>query len=182
MRLLLLSRPGREMPAERQGNVAAPIDAERGDSPVAGSGSDGDGGFSLVEVLVAITILVVGLLGLALMQTTAIKANALASRSAIATRLAQDRLEQFKSAVFPAIVSSPTAGYDTGTMTPRYENLPEAAGDSPPPVQGTTFSRVWLVNDVSPTLKRITVWVCWQDDRRIWHNVMLVTQRSDVGV
>ncbi len=70
-------------------------------------------GFSLVEVLVALTILAVGLLALALLQTTAIKGNALASKSTIATQLAQDRLEQFRHTAWTAIVSSPAGGYDT---------------------------------------------------------------------
>ncbi len=149
------------------------------------SSGNREGGFSLIEVLVAITILAVGLLALALLQTTAIKGNALASKSTIATQLAQDLLEQLKDMPFAAITSSPTTGFDTGTMKPRYGNLPGAAGVNPPPpppVQGTTFSRVWRVEILSSTLKRITVWVCWQDDRQSWHNVMLVTQRSDVGV
>ena len=139
-------------------------------------------GFTLIEVLVAITILAVGLLALALMQTTAIKANALSSKSTMATQLAQDRLETFKNISFAAIVSSPAAGYDTATMRPQYANLPGAAGDTPPPVRGTTYYRVWFVTNNSATLRTITVWVCWQDERQIWHNVMLSTQRTNIGV
>ena len=139
-------------------------------------------GFTLIEVMVALTILAVGLLALALMQTTAIKANALSSHSTVATQLAQDRLETFKNISFAAIVSSPAAGYNTATWTPQYANLPGAAGDTPPPVRGTTYYRVWFVTNNSATLRTITVWVCWQDERQIWHNVMLSTQRTNIGV
>ena len=138
-------------------------------------------GFTLIEVLVAITILAVGLLALALMQTTAIKANALSSKSTMATQLAQDRLETFKNVSFAAIASSPAAGYDTATMTPQYANLPGAAGDNSVR-RGTTYYRVWYVANNSATFRTITVWVCWRDEHQIWHNVMLATQRTNIGV
>ena len=138
-------------------------------------------GFTLIEVLVAITILAVGLLALALMQTTAIKANALSSKSTVATQLAQDRLEQFKNVSFAAIASSPAAGYDNVTMRPQYANLPGAAGDNSVR-RGTTYYRVWYVANNSATFRTITVWVCWRDERQIWHNVMLATQRTTIGV
>jgi hypothetical protein len=25
------------------------------------------------------------------------------------------------------------------------------------------------------------VWCCWKDDTAQWHNIMLVTQRADIG-
>ena len=138
-------------------------------------------GFSLVEVLVALTILAVGLLALALLQTTAIKGNALASKSTIATQLAQDRLEQFRHTAWTAIVSSPAGGYDTATLTPVYSAFPGSQGDVVT-VRGTDFYRAWFVSNDSATMRTITVWACWQDERQIWHNVMLVTRRTDVGV
>lgn len=51
-------------------------------------------GFSLIEMLVAIVILTVGLLGLAQLQITAIKANSQSTTSIAATALAQQALEQ----------------------------------------------------------------------------------------
>jgi type IV pilus assembly protein PilV len=140
-------------------------------------------GFSLVEVLVALSILAVGLLALALLQVTAIKGNAIASKWTIATHFAQDRLEQFRHVAWDNIVSSSAAGYNLGTMTPQYANLPGAAGTgTPPPVRGVTYYRVWNVaNNATNSLKTITVWCCWQDENLSWHSVMLVTQRSNIG-
>ncbi|MBW2615742.1 MAG: prepilin-type N-terminal cleavage/methylation domain-containing protein [Deltaproteobacteria bacterium] len=50
-------------------------------------------GFTLIEVIVAISILTVGLLAVAKMQTAAIQGNFFAYRTSQATTLAQDRLE-----------------------------------------------------------------------------------------
>lgn len=144
----------------------------------------GKEGFSLIEVLVALAILAVGLLGLALFQVTAIKGNAIASKWTVATDLAQDQIERFRHAAWTDITSSPATGYNTGTMTPNYANLPGAAGDAPAPVRGTAFYRIWYVNPAttaSNTMTTITVWCCWRDDASQWHNVMLVLQRTNVA-
>ena len=51
------------------------------------------GGFTLLEVMVAIAILSIGILGVATMQTSAMRANFRGYRLTEATTLAQDRLE-----------------------------------------------------------------------------------------
>lgn len=140
-------------------------------------------GFSLIEVLISLTILAVGLLGLALLQTTAVKGNEIANKSTVATELAQDTLERFRRVAWANVLSqADTAAFDT-SPTPIYASLPAAAGDSVT-VRGTTYYRIWRVdpNVATATLKTITVWCCWQDDRTGWHSVMLVAQRSSVGV
>jgi type IV pilus modification protein PilV len=142
-------------------------------------------GFSLIEVLVALTILAVGLLALAVLQVTAIKGNAIASKWTIATEQAQDKLERFRHFTWDNIVSSNAAGFNTVTMTPVYTNLPAAAGDSgidDAAVRGTPFYRVWYVSsNAANTLKTITVWCCWRDEQSAWHSVMLVAPRSNIG-
>ena len=57
----------------------------------------GEGGFTLIEVIIAISILTVGLLAVATMQTAAIQGNFFAYRTTEATTLAQDRLEYLLS-------------------------------------------------------------------------------------
>jgi len=140
-------------------------------------------GFSLIEVLISLTILAVGLLGLALLQTTAVKGNEIANKSTVAHELAQDTLERFRRVAWANVISqADTTAFNT-TPTPIYASLPGAAGDNVT-VRGTTYYRIWRVdpNVATATLKTITVWSCWQDDRMVWHSVMLVAQRSSVGV
>lgn len=140
----------------------------------------GEEGFSLIEVLVALTILAVGLLSLALLQVTAIKGNADAAKSSIATDLAQTKLELFRRDAWTAIGNSTNTTFDAGT-TPIYASVPSDAGDNVA-VRGTMFYRIWRVlPNATDSLKTITVWTCWQDDRGNWHSVMLVTQRANVG-
>jgi type IV pilus assembly protein PilV len=141
----------------------------------------GEEGFSLIEVLVSLAILAVGLLGLALLQVTAVKGNATASKSTVATGLAQDKLEWFRNSGWDNIVSSTGLDNSSVPMIPTYANFPGTEGDSRS-VRGTPFYRVWFVNsNPANTFKTITVWCCWRDDRGNWHNVMLVTQRTPLG-
>ena len=137
-------------------------------------------GFSLIEVLVALTILSVGLLGLAMFQVTAIKGNAIASKWTVATELAQDRLERFRHVDWTSIQSSVPGGFVPGTQPAQsaYGSLGGGVGDNTL-VRGTQYYRAWQVSsNATNSLKTITVWCCWKDDAAQWHNIMLVTQRA----
>jgi type IV pilus assembly protein PilV len=162
------------------------MDRESEDPVITGTrhSTRGEEGFSLIEVLVALTILAVGLLSLAILQVTAIKGNAGASKSTIATDLAQTKLELFRRDAWVAIDNSTSTTFDRRT-TPIFASVPAAAGNSVTVTGaggGTTFYRIWRVlPNATDSLKTITVWTCWQDDRGDWHSVMLVTQRANVG-
>ena len=70
---------------------------------------DGEGGFSLVEVMIAILILTVGLLSLAQMMVVAANSNALSGRMTASAALAKEQLELLKAAPFylnPADISA----------------------------------------------------------------------------
>lgn len=136
-------------------------------------------GLTLLEVLVALTILSVGLLGIALLQITAVRGNASAHVSVLAARFAQDRLEELRREAFPGIVSSPGL---TPEGRPDLAALPANTGVSSIPAgRGVRIYRVWAVSETTPTLKTISVWSCWRDDTGRWRTVHLATQRGDVS-
>lgn len=66
-------------------------------------------GFTLVEVLVATTILAIGLLSLALMQLHALKGGSTGRHTTTAAVVARDQLEQLQRASWTAIPA--TAGW-----------------------------------------------------------------------
>ena len=143
------------------------------------NGHSPEAGFSLIEVLVALTILAVGLLGLALLQTTAIKGNTIASKSSIAVQVAQHKLEWFRNQPWVTIISSGTIS-DNATATAVYATLPGNPGGDTVVAGGTPFYRVWAVTPVTVTLRTVTVWACWKDEKGTWHNVMLSTDMANL--
>ena len=120
-------------------------------------GAGAQDGFTLIEVLVAMTIFAIAILGLAIGATSVIRANQTSLYTTIATNLAQDRLEELKSR---------TAANITTTGSP--ENNISVSGV---PVQ---FNRSWTVtsncNSVSGLIC-VTVTVSWTD--YISHNVVI---------
>jgi prepilin-type N-terminal cleavage/methylation domain-containing protein len=107
-------------------------------------------GFSLIEVLVAIGIFSVAILGLAVGAITITRANKTSQFHTVGTNLAQDKLEQLKASAFAAV---------------------GAGGDVPPPVQGVAFTRNWTVTNSTATFKQINVTVSWTD--YFTHNVII---------
>lgn len=107
-------------------------------------------GFTIIEVLVALSIFSIGLLALATMQISAIRTNGFAYRVNIATLLAQDLLEDYKRLGYDGIPS-------TGNYTDNNP-LNEYGANDPAGI----YNRTWTVAD-NGWRKTITVMVAWTD-------------------
>jgi len=120
-------------------------------------------GFTLVEILIAILLLVIALVGLASVTVSVIKGNDLSRMVTTATTLAKDKMEELKN------LSTTSAGYD-------------ALIDGSPTVLEAIYTRAWTVGAVGVTapdddttkMKKITVTVTWTWNGRS-HNVTLNT-------
>jgi len=137
------------------------------------------GGFSLLEVLIALSVLAIGLLGLAMFQVTAIQGNSSASDTVAATYYGQDQMERLQLVPFDNLVSSPygiSGGLPDNTIQSITDSEQTTASK-----KGQRFHRVWAVSNVTPTLKMIRLWVYWWDQRGRPHTVQLVTQRGKVS-
>ena len=113
----------------------------------------GSQGFTLMEVLIAIVILSVGLLGMASLTVGIIKGNAFSKNASTATTLAQDKMEEISekdySDVAPetkATLLSPFANYEREVAVDTT-TFPDIVG---PPAQ--------LIG-----MKIVTVTVSWTD-------------------
>ena len=115
------------------------------------SGLRNNKGFTLVEIMIAIFILVIALLGLISVTVMVIKGNSFSKTMTTATTLAKDRMEQLKNTAYGSLAG----GTDTAE---------------------SIYTRTWIVNDNSPAanMKTIAVTVTWS-----WqgapHNVPLRT-------
>lgn len=79
-------------------------------------------GFTLLEVLLAIAILSVALLGMATLTGSIIGSNQLADQTTTATTLAQNKIEEFKNKRYSSITTysdSPSIYTRTWTVTPN---------------------------------------------------------------
>jgi len=103
------------------------------------------GGFSLVEVLVAIGIFAFAMLGLAIGAVTITRANFTSQYHTVATNVAQDVLEQIRSLPFAAVNCVGICDFGSQTF------------------QNVNFARTWTVNPATATFKQINVTVAWID-------------------
>jgi type II secretory pathway pseudopilin PulG len=145
-----------------------------------------EGGFSLLEVFVALLILSLGVLFLAMVQMTALNAKApfFSSNVRMATDLAQEAIDRLFQVPWGELRSSHPDGFQMGEegVTPAFSRLVASSGDSVT-FQETTYYRLWQVtpDPEIPNLKTITVWCCWRSGKSSWRQAMLVTQRADAG-
>lgn len=115
-------------------------------------------GFTLIEVLVAISIFAFGMMGLAAGAITITRANKTAQFHTMGTALAQEKLEQLK-ATSVTFVSDCSSNCDA----------------TPPSYLGVTFTRTWTtaLNTPQAGLKQITVTVQWTD--YILHQIVVIS-------
>jgi type IV pilus assembly protein PilV len=109
-------------------------------------------GFTLLEVMIALVILAVGLLGLAALQLTAVKSNSFSSEMTYATMKAQQYAEVFKSLPFTDVDLDPAGN-------------PHNALESS---KGVQYTVTWNVTDNVPAtdMKSINITVQWQSLRQ----------------
>lgn len=113
-------------------------------------------GFTLMEVLVAMLILSVGLLGMAALITGIISSNKLSNRISTATVLAQDKMEEIRGVGYAgADAEAGTEGYNIIPNYPLYKRTTAVAAGNP-----------------AAGMKKITVTVYWDSDD---HSVVLNT-------
>jgi len=115
-------------------------------------------GFTLLEILVAILVLSIGLLGMAALTGGIIHNNKFSKELTTATILAQDQMEEIRRLGYsgtPSTDTDATEDYNSITNYPSYKRV--------------TSTRV---NNPAAGMKKATVTVCWDSDS---HSVALQT-------
>ena len=103
-----------------------------------------EGGFTMVEVLIAVLLSVIAVIGVIALFITETKAASYSRRSSEATSLATDKLEKLRTMATATTTGSPETGID-------------AQGNT-----GGVFERSWAVT--TTTYTDLTVKVGWDDD------------------
>lgn len=104
-------------------------------------------GFSLIETLVATTIVIVGLSGLAQLFVVSSVANLGAKSATVATMLAQDKMEE--------LVALAGSGFRDSDYIDAHGRLLGTGGLAPP---GTVYVRHWSIEPLSESAAGLCVW------------------------
>ena len=119
------------------------------------SGLRNNKGFTLVEIMIAVFILVIALLGLISVTVMVIKGNSFSKTMTTATTLAKDKMEQLKN-----------TGYGSLAGSTDYAKLDSTAQATQ--TAESIYTRTWTVTNDSPAagMKTVEVTVQWN-----WQNV-----------
>ncbi len=107
----------------------------------------GENGFTLLEVLISITLLAIGMLALGALQASSVKGNGYAMNNSEGTALIEQKIEDYKN--------TPYANLPTGDATIVENNVG----------QGGKYTRTSTFQDNTPFVnsKTLTVNVQWRD-------------------
>ena len=130
-------------------------------------------GFTLLEVIIAVSILTVGLLGVASMQISTIRGNNFSDNTTLALNLAQEKMED--------LLGKPYMDNDLKDTNTENSNKLDSITDVDFTEQINNigkitekgyFRRIWNISDNNPITnnKSITITVTWDSDR---HKVSL---------
>ncbi|ETX00616.1 MAG: hypothetical protein ETSY1_10590 [Candidatus Entotheonella factor] len=117
-------------------------------------------GFTLLEVLIAITVMSVGLLGVSTMLTHITQQQSMNANRAIATTLAREQLEQIKQVDYAnvTVANYPQEAYGSMAGYEQFQRTVAIADDTP------------LANT-----KTVTITVTWADPFRGLRNTTINT-------
>ena len=135
-------------------------------------------GFSLIEILIAITVFAIGILAVGKMQITAIKGNYFANDLTKATTLAQDRMEKLISFSYTDSLNNDTNG--NGNAGLDDTNATADHNDPNNPVDGR-YDISWNIDPdhyINNT-KTIRVIVGWTD-KGAQKSMSLTSMKADI--
>lgn len=117
-------------------------------------------GFTLLEVLMAMTVMAVGLLGVSTMLAQTTQQQSVSANRTSATTLAREQLEQIKRAAYADVTAAnyPPEAYGTIVGFERFQRTVTIAIDTP-----------------LPNTKTVTVTVTWLDPSGSTRNTTLNT-------
>ena len=107
-----------------------------------------DRGYTLIEVLVAMIILSIGLLGGAALIVGIIQGNSRSDRLTTATLLAQEKMEDIRGLAYSGAADS-TEDYNSITNYPLFKRITSVVASSP-----------------AANMKTVTVTVFWDSDNK----------------
>jgi prepilin-type N-terminal cleavage/methylation domain-containing protein len=118
-------------------------------------------GYTLVEILIAMTVASIGLIGLTYMQTTAIKGNTLSGKYTQAAFLAEHMLERVKNG---HMVQEGTFGYYkiSDTESDVMQDTGALMGVKQGGDIGGPFNVRWQVANHTDWSRQVTVMVSWK--------------------
>ena len=135
----------------------------------------GRSGFSMLEIMVALAVLALGVLGMTAGQLAAIKLSGDSQHRTTAMRLAQQGVETVRSMTAEDVKDIPDVV--------GYPNDPANPIDAIPGDQDTIrFFRTWNVQEDTPEAGVITVTITvnWTDTNGVGRSVRLRTLKADV--
>jgi len=127
-------------------------------------------GFTLIEMLIAIVVLAIGMLGLARMTMATISVHTATERLARASALLQDSMERIKQAGY--------GGATPGTVTDAYGALSSYSTSGGTTFNYSSYKRVISIvaNTPATNMKTVTVTVSWQHDQQALSASTIVAQ------
>ncbi len=147
-------------------------------------------GFSLIEIMIAMVVSLIGLAGLMSLYVTTSKSNQRATNLVVASTVAQQTMEELRSMpLFPPMVGyqGPTIQSEFGIPVTDFRILPDIVRHA-----NTSYRRFVTVEPLAPIspslndLFRVRIVVAWSDDgadettadTRLQHRAVLETIRT----